>query len=101
MSDELKYTVFPHVEAKVEHDLRTLRKVLNVPDPADVEAVAMVIATTPLDPSLEIWRSLSDIQRNLYIAEAEAAIAALINRGWTPPTAPSSAAPPPADKAGE
>lgn len=84
------------------------------PDPADVEAVARIISNEigyPYDTLYEDKRDWIDGRGERYDVNvpyksdmryaAEAAIAALVERGWTPPSSPSSGVGSPADKAGE
>lgn len=84
-------------------------------DPADVEAVARVVAPyvgPRYDDLYENKRAMiNDSGRRCHDVNtpyksdirdaAEAAIAALVERGWTPPSSPSSAAGSPAGKADE
>lgn len=74
------------------------------PDPADVEAVARArckLGCESPDGILGCSKIGSCVTWHAYIEDAEILIAALVERGWTPPIAPSSGAQPPADKAGE
>lgn len=75
------------------------------PDPADVEAVAAVLIWVEWGPSAFLKHGTFGLNDPEFVSRynhrAREVLAALIERGWRPPSSPSSGAGFPADKAGE